>query len=869
MSWWSRNRRDDDVRRELDSHLELEAEEQQSEGLSPEDARYAAQRTFGNTTRVAEDTRAIWTGMFFERLWQDVRFSLRAMRRYPVATVTAVVTLALGTGANTAIFSIVNTVLIRPLPYKDADRLMTVWSSNRSRGFNTEQVSPLDFADWRSQNHVFEDMAASTDVIYTLTGAGEPTAIIGYRFSSNFFHVLGVEPLLGRTFRPDEQRPGNDRVVVLGYSLWQSRFGGDRGLVGRAVRLDGAPYTVIGIMPPGVNYPGTVQLWTPLIVPPEAVNDRSYRFLRVLARLRPGVTVARAQSEMNQIASRLAREYPKTNKEEDSANLVSVRQMFSGDIRPALLVLMCAVGLVLLIACANIANLLLVRAVGRRREVAIRTALGAARSRLIRQFLTESILLALFGGACGLLLAFEGVRALVALFPPTIANIKIPRIEHIPIDGWVLAFALLASLATGVVLGLIPALEAARPDTNDSLKDASRASIGSISGRRFRSVLVTIEVALSLVLLAAAGLTIKSFAQLVRGDLGFDPQKVLTVRLILPPSKYGTDAKQLAFGNDAVGRIRSLPGVSAAGAVTFLPLSGWLGTRPVSLLGRPDTHGERVAVWSSVTPDYFRAIAIPLIEGRFFTEHDTGGATRVAIISRALARQLGPHENAIGARLNIGEKSPVEVVGVVGDVHQLGMTSDLTAEIYLPFPQLPAPILCFAIRTAENPIQLANAVRQQIWQIDKDQAVSYVMSMGDLASESLAPQRVVSLLLGLFAGMALTMAVMGIYGVISFAAAQRTREIGVRVALGARYGDVLKLVAGQALAPVSAGLILGLAGSFATMRFIASLLYGVRPADLSIFTGVSIALLVSAILASYIPARRAAKADPIVALRDE
>ncbi|MBV9302743.1 MAG: ABC transporter permease [Acidobacteriaceae bacterium] len=870
MRWFRRRERDKDLERELRSHLELEAEELQQDGASAEEARYAARRSFGNPTLIKEDTRSIWTGISIERLWQDTRFALRTTRNHRGSTAIAALTLALGIGANTAIFSVVNTVLLAPLPYKDADRLMTVWGYNRSRGFNTDQVSAPDFADWRLQNHVFEDLAASTDVMYTLTGSGEPMAIIGYRFSANFFHVLGVAPLHGRTFFPAEQQPGKDHVVVLGYQLWQSRFGGDRSMVGRTVRLDGAPYTVIGVMPRGVDYPGTVQLWTPLTIPPEAIHDRAYRFLRMLGRLKPGVSINQAQTEMNAIARHLAREYPKTNKEEDAINIISLRQMISGDIRPALLVLMCAVGFVLLIACANVANLLLVRAVDRRREVAIRAALGAAGPRLIRQFLTESILLALAAGALGLLLAFQGTRALVALFPPTIANLSIPRIDQIPIDSHVLGFSLLASLLAGTIFGLIPAFEAMRSDTGESLKESSRTSTGTISGRRFRSVLVTLEIALSLILLAAAGVTLKSFAQLLRGNLGFNPQNVLTARLMLPPLKYESEAQQLAFGNQVADRVSSLPGVQSAGTVTFLPLSGWWGTRNVSIAAGSDANQQRDAVWSSVTPDYFRAMGIPLIEGRSFTKYDDAAAVPVAILSITFARRLVSNENPLGKRLKVaGLKSNVEVIGVVGDVHQLGMTSDVTSEIYFPFSQVPTPLLCFAIRTAGYPMNLANAVERQIWAIDKDQAVSFVMPMADLASESLAPQRVISILLGIFAVMALIMAAVGIYGVISFATAQRTQEIGVRIALGAHSGDVLKLIAGQGLPSVAVGLALGLAGSVGLMRFLSSLLYGVRPADPLILAIAAAALVTSALLASYVPAHRAAKLDPTVALRHE
>ncbi len=839
--------------------------------MSPEEARYVALREFGGVEQAKELYREQRGLPMIETLARDLRYGLRQLRRSPGFTATAVLTLALGIGANTAIFSVVNTVLLRPLPYQDAGRLMTVWSYNRSRGYDTDQVSPLDFADWRSQNHAFESMAASTEAAYTLTGVGEPSLIIAYSFSADYFHVLGVAPLLGRTFLPEEEQPGKNHVAVLSYSSWKSRFSGDRGVVGKTIALDGAPYTVVGIMPPGFQYPPFTELWTPLTVVPEAVNDRAYRYLRVMARLKPGVTIEEAQVEMNTIASRLALQYPKTNQDEDATNIKSLRQMISGDIRPALLVLLCAVGFVLLIGCANVANLLLARAAGRQKEVAVRAALGASRRRLVRQFLTESALLGLAGGAIGLLLAFWCTRALVTMFPPTIFNVSIPHLDKISIDGWVLAFALAASLLTGVIFGVVPAFQASRLNTNESLKESGRSLAGSAQGRRFRSALVVAEVALSLVLLVAAGLTIKSFIHLLGGDLGFNPENVLTMRVLLPRSKYKTDAQQLAFGNQALDRIKSLPGVKSAGTVSFLPLSGWWGSRTVSLPGQSTPENQQpVAVWSSVTPDYFRAMDIPLLKGRFFRDQDNLSAPDVAIISKSLARRLLPNEDPVGKRINVaGLKGPVDVVGIVGDVHQLGLTTETTSEIYLPFSQVTMWLMCFAVRTTPDPVSLAKTVQREIWAVDKDQAVGYVMPMNQLASESLAPQRVVMLLLAVFAGMALVLAAVGIYGVIAYSATQRTHEIGIRMALGASSGDVLRLMVGQGLGLVIAGVAIGLVGSFGLMRFVSSLLYGVRPSDPSTFVIVAMALTGVALLASYIPARRATRVDPMSALRHE
>jgi predicted permease len=870
MNLWRRKTREAELDEEVRTHLDIAAQARIERGEDEREAKSAARREFGNVGLVKEVTRDVWGGRWLRDLLDDARHGLRMLAKNPGFTAVAVLTLALGIGANTGIFSVVNTVLLRPLPYKDADRLVAVWSYNRARGFDNDQVSPLDFADWRSQNHVFEDLGASTDMQYTLTGEGEPAVIIGYAFSADYFHVLGTPALLGRTFLPEEEEPGKNHVTVLAYSFWQKRFGGDRDLLGKSILLDGAPYTVVGVMPPGFEYPSHTELWTPLTISPQAAQDRNYRYLRVMARLKQGVTIQQAQTEMNTIAARLALEYPNTNKDEDATNLIGLRQEISGDIRPALLVLLCAVGFVLLIACANVANLLLARAAARQREVAVRSALGAGRWRLMRQFLTESLLLGLASGALGLLLASWCARVPLTMFPSTIFNIDIPHIEKIPMDGWVLGFAVGVSLFTSVVFGLAPALHATL-NTGESLKESGRGLAGSAEGRRFASALVVAELALSLILLTAAGLTLRSFVHLLRSDLGFNPDHVLTMRVLLPRSKYKTDAQGIAFSNQALAQLQSLPGVKAAGTVTFLPLSGWWGTRGVSVAGQSVPENQRpMAPWSSVTPDYFRAMRIPLIKGRFFEDRDDQRASPVTILSKSLAERLVPNGNPLGKHLEIdGVKGAVEVIGVVSDVSQLGTTSPTTTGIYLSFSQVPEPILCFAIRTVEDPLSLGKAAEHAIWAVDKDQAVGFVMSMNQLASDSLAPQRVVMMVMMVFGVLALLMAVVGTYGVIANSAAQRTHEIGVRMALGARPSDVLRLVAGQGMRLVLLGVVIGLAGTLGLMRLVTSLLYGVRPADPPTLAGAALVLAGTALLASYIPAWRAARVDPMVALHYE
>ena len=548
-----------EIERELQAHLDLEAAEQHDLGATEEQARYAARRALGNMTTVMENTRAVWTRQWLEDLMADLRFAVRTFGRKPGATVLIILILALGTGANTAIFSLVNTVLIKPLPYRDAGRVMTVWNFDRQRGFNTEQVSPPDYADWRERNRVFSEMAASSDEMYTLTARGTPIPLTAYSFSSNFFHVLGATPLLGRTFSPEEEHAGKDRVAILSYRLWRTSFGGARNVIGQTALLDGVPHTIIGVMPRGVDYPGATELWTPLVIRPESAANRGNRFLRVLARLRPGVTEQQAVSDMIAIARQLSRQYPVTNKDVDAVNLISLRQAISCDIRSPLLLLMGAVGFVLLIACANVANLLQVRAVSRRGEIAVRHALGAARQRLLRQFLAESLLLAFAGALCGVGLAFACVQTLLVLFPQNVANLNIPRVERIPIDGFVLSFALLVCLATGLLFGLLPALELMRSDIVPSLKESSRKVVGTHLSLRMRTILTGVEIAVSVVLLVAAGLMLKSFVHLVRGNLGINPNHLLTLRLVLPADKYSSGSKLLPFSDQLLVNLRSLP----------------------------------------------------------------------------------------------------------------------------------------------------------------------------------------------------------------------------------------------------------------------------------------------------------------------
>jgi predicted permease len=875
---FGRHRLYGELNEEIQAHLEEKIDALVRGGMSRKEASRAARLEFGNTARIEEDSRTVWRWAALESFAADVRYALRTMRKNPGFTAVVILTLALGIGANVAIFSVVNAVLLQLLPYKNADRLVTIWGENKPRGFDLDLISYQDYLDLRAQNHVFEKLGASTDNMYTLTGAGDPAALIGYEFTPDYWETLGVPAYIGRTFSPDEDENSKAHVAVLNYKLWATRFGSDRSILGRSITLDGEPYTVIGVMPPSFGYPPDVQVWTPLSADAQTLKDRSVRWLRVMARMKPGVTMEQATTEVQTIAARLRDAYPKTNKDQE-AKLIGLREMIAGDVRPALIVLLCSVGFVLLIACANIANLMLSRGTARQREIAVRTALGATRARMVRQFLTESVVFSLVGGAIGLVLAYRGASALVAMFPATISNLSIPRIESIPIDGWVIGFALMASIATGVLFGLAPAMQSSRMNLGETLKESGRTESGGAQGRRFRNVLTVAEVALSLMLLAAAGLMIQSFLKLVRTDPGFRSDHVLTMRIFLPSNKYQKSEQQLAFARAALERIRAVPGVESAGSVTFLPLSGWWGTRDVTPAGRPaDPSGKAPrVVWDSADPDYFTAMKIPLLRGRYFNAQDNESNEPVTILSANAAREVFGDEEPVGKLVNVqGLDEPRRVVGIVSDVYQLGVgvrqpgaDQAVKSEIYMPEEQLPTFLMCLAIRTAGEPTGVAKDVQQAIWSVDSSQAISYVESMDQLMSETVALQRASMILLAVFAGLALLLASIGIYGVISYSTSRRTREIGIRMALGAARQDVLRLVIAEGLVLTLVGLGIGLAGALALTRFLKSLLFGVPANDPATFAAVSVVLLCVGIAACLIPAMRAMRVDPMVALRYE
>ena len=807
-----------------------------------------------------------------ETLIQDIRYALRTLSKNPRFTVVAVLTLALGIGATVSIFSVVNEVLLAPLPYREPGRLVMLWQSRPAGGPDDFfPVRPADFADLKQQSRVFEELAYSRDGSFSLTGMGDPESIIGYRFSANFFSLLGTQPILGRTFLPEEDRPGGPLVTVLSHRLWQRKFGGDPKVVGKTVQLNGRSYTIIGVMPPEFRHPMTVELWVPIAFSDELWQRRDATVLRVVGRLKPGVSLEDAQGEVSAIAQRLEKLYPQTNSG-ISMTLRTLRSMYTGDISPALITLLAAVGFMLLIACVNIANLLLARATGRSKELSIRAALGAERKRIIRQLLTESMVLAFIGGGLGLLLAYASVDFLLAIFPNEIANLSIPKVEQIPIDARVLGFTFLATLVTALLFGALPAIAASRTDVNESLKLAGRGAVGG--QHRVQSGLVVLEIAVALVLLVCAGLLIRSFQRVQQASLGFDEHRTFAAAVMLSGNKYDSPEKWRLFTEQVLARLQSVPGVETAGVTNYLPLSGWWGILTFAVEGQPlPRPGEEYEADNrTASPSYFRSMGTPILQGRDFDDRDRDGSTKVVILNQTAARRFFGGRDPIGQRIDIGYPDPPnmqEVVGVVADMRNFGLEEDVHPEVYRPVAQAPMPILAFTLRTSQPPASLAEPVRRAIWAVDKDQPIAKLLPLSELAGQSIALRRISTLLMGAFAALALLLAAVGTYGVIAYSVADRTREIGIRVALGARPADVVRGVLRQGLVLTAIGLAAGILGAIAATRLLGTLLYGIKPTDTLTYFAVAAALFTVALLASYIPARRAARVDPMVALRYE
>jgi putative ABC transport system permease protein len=812
---------------------------------------------------------------------QDLRYGLRMMLKSPAVSLLAVAALALGIGANTAIFSVVNTVLLRPLPFEHPEQLVMVWETHdfaRKLGFDFIPASNAAFADFEKQNHVFDRMAAIDFWTVNLTGGTQPERIEGARVSANLFPLLKVEPMVGRVFTPEEEKPGSAHVVIISYGSWQSRFGGDAKVVGQSIALDGEQYSVIGIMPREFSFPqnaglpayfsfaNRTDLWTPRVLPEKEIANRGSHHMAAIARLRSGVTVGQAQAELSTIASRNEQQYPEESKG-FGALVLPLHEQVVGKSRATILMLLGVVGFVLLIACANVANLLLARSSVRQKEVAIRTALGASRSRVIRQLLTESVLLAGVSGTIGVLLAMWGVDLLVALSPG-----NIPRTSEIGLDSRVLLFTCAVSLLTGVVFGLAPALQTSNPNLQESLKEGGRGGTTSLRRARMRSLLIVSEVALSLMLLIGAGLLIKSFVRLRNVSPGFDVRNVLTVNVPLPRRPDPDDAKIASFFKSVLEKVKAIPGVESAGAISHLPLSGSEELDGFEIEGRPapeSLENIQTADFRVCSTDYFETLHIPLLNGRYFSEHDKADSPGVLIIDETFASRFFPGEDPIGKRISIGKAKLLTIVGIVSGIKHSSLEADLKPAMYRPLMQSSWEEMTLTVRSKLPAEKLTAAIREQVAAVDKDQPIAKVQTMESLFAKAVAPQRFQMILVALFASLALVLAIVGIYGVMAYSVTQRTHEIGIRMALGARRLDVLKLVMAQGLVEGLVGIAIGLAGAFALTRLLSSLLYGVSATDPLIFTGVSLLLGLVALLACYFPARRATVVDPMTALRYE
>lgn len=807
-------------------------------------------------------------------LYQDIQYGVRMMFKKPGFTAITVMTLALGIGANTAIFSLVSAVLVQPLKYREPDRLVMVWEDESAAGFPRETPAVANYADWKAQNQSFEEMAALEQRSYDLTGEGEPEKISAFGVTANFFSLLGVSPALGRTFTPEEDKSGANKVVVISHSLWLNRFGGERGIINRNIPLNGEQYTIVGVMPAGFEFESAdINLWTPIALTPEQLANRHNHYLEVIARLKPGVAAAQANADIQAITSRIAAAYP-DDAEGLSAAVVPLHEQLIGDVRRPLLLLLVAVGFVLLIACANVGGVLLSRAAARQKEIAVRAALGASRWRIVRQLLTESVLLGSAGGLVGLLLALWTLAFLQQLIP---AGMRAST--TLKLDLPVLGSTLLVSLLAGLIFGLAPALQASKIDLNSALKQGGGRAGGTGAAQRLlRSTFVVVEIALALVLLVGAGLLIQTLSKL-RGQYSeLRPESVLTVRTQLAGNRYREHPKRTAFYDQVLARVKNLPGVASAGYTTAVPLVWKGGANGLTLEGR---EAEPNASWNAnhrqVSPDYFQTMNIGLRQGRVFNEMDNERALPVAVINETMARQYWPGQSPIGRRFKVGginESNPwLTIVGVVADVRQIRADAPVKAEMYVPYWQAAAfPTFAprdLVIRTSVAPASLVPAVHQTIHEIDPYQPLSSIRTMDEVLNRETAQRRVGMLLLVAFAALALLLASLGIYGVLSYFVVQHIPEIGIRMALGAGRSDVLRLVIGKGMKLALAGIAIGLIGAFMLTRLMASLLFGVSAIDPLTFAGVAGLLTIIALLACYLPARRATKVDPMIALRYE
>jgi predicted permease len=868
----NRQQFDQDLQEEMRLHLDLRREEYTGTGLDAAEAHAASRRKFGNVTYLQEESRTSWSWIWLEQTIQDLRYAAQNMLRTPGFNLIAILVLALGIGANSAIFSIVNAVLLRPLAYKDSDRLVTLLH----RG--TGPVSPGNYVDWKAQSQSFEDVGAAEYWTPNLTGTDTPEKLYALRLTQNIFPILGVPPMLGRTFSPGEDRTGNDQVAVLGYKLWQRRFGGDSKIVGQAILLNGVPHTVVGVMPPDFQFAPfwatRAELWVPLPLA-ERATSRGGNSLRIFARLKPGVSVESARAEIATVTAHLEQQYPGTNRE---VRVTPLKENVIGKVETPLLVLMGAVGLVLLIACANVAHMLLARAAARQKEIAVRSALGAGGWRLIRQFLAEGLLLSACGAIAGIGVSFAAVRGLVAIAPASI-----PRLNSVTIDPSVVLFCLLITFVTGVAFSLAPAMHAKTLELSSALKETARGSGGSVRLGKMRDLLTTSEIALAFMLLIGAGLLVRSFTLLRNSDPGFDPAGVASMIVSVEGTQHAGEGRRESFYRRAVEQLQRVPGVQSASAINHLPLAGDLWGWPFEIEGRPTPRpGEApIAVYRIVMPGYFQTMRLPIVRGREIQLTDDGRAPGVVVVSEAAAQRCWPGEDPIGKRISFGggdtaARNWLTVVGVAKDAKQYDWAAESGPEIYLAALQnrefLTAGrggYITLVARTAQDPAHVIPAMKEAVWSLDRNVPISQVLTMSEAVDTATAQPRFEVSLLGLFAGAALLLAAIGIHALMSFAVARRTQEIGVRISLGATQGDVSGMILRQGMKLALAGCVAGGIGSLLLSRLMEGMLYGVRPADPLTFVVGALVLNTSAFLAAYLPARRAARIDPIIALRNE
>lgn len=805
-----------------------------------------------------------------DEILQDVRYCFRMLIKNPGFTIVALLTLGLGIGANTAIFSVVNGLLLRPLPYGNPERIVVVWQDfSAKNGREIEWTSPNTFFAWRDQNRVFDQISVIDAWLPTIT-AGEPEQLPGATVTHNIFSVLGVSPSIGRSFVPEEDKPNGPKVVILSDRLWKKNYASDPAIAGKDILINQQKYTVVGVMPSNFEFPlePMAQIWTPMQID-SANSCGDCITLRSIARLKDGVSAAQAASSMNLLTRNLERDFPDIYRGV-KVTLVPLQQQLTEEIRPAILLLLAAVGLVLLIACANVANLLLVRASNRKAEIAIRSALGAGKARIMRQLITENLMLAFAGGAAGIFIGFFGIDLLINMLPD---DLPIIGLNNIVIDSQVLLFTLAISLVSGIVFGLVPLFQFSDSRLNDSLKEGGRTRSGA-SGNKVRSIFVVAEVALALMLLIGAGLMIKSFIHLINVNPGFQPDNVLTMQVNLPDSRYPERELISSFYSQLLEKAKSLPRVKSAGTTSALPFGGSNTDTNFLIEGQTPHSGlQNQIVWyQQVSSEYLQTLGITLLKGRYFSEQDDPSAPRVVIVTDTFARKYFPKGDVLGKRLNFNDpQKPVwrEIVGVVSDVKQFGLNQDSPIALYFHQKQSPSPFATVAVRTSGNPLDLAGEMRSLVWSLDKHLAVSGVQTMEQVIGNTISVPRITLLLTGVFAAAAMLLAALGLYGVVSYSAAQRTNEIGIRMALGAGRQDVLKMVVGQGLVLTLIGVVIGLCGAFAFTRLINSLLFGVSATDPLTFLVVSITLVIIAALASYIPAHRASKIDPVIALRYE